>query len=75
MTCESAEFVAWSAFVMAPIIWCLQGPSVSTDQFLFRSSLIAASAVVAAGMRVMALIRPLPNASGNLDAPEKTERT
>lgn len=51
-----AEFCAWSALVMTPIIWWLQGPSVSTDQFVVRTSLVVISGVVAIGLRVRALV-------------------
>lgn len=45
------EFSAWSSLVMTPIIWWLQGPSVSTDQFVVRTALVAVSACVAVGLR------------------------
>ena len=51
-----AEFCAWSALVMTPIIWSLQGPSVSTDQFVVRTSLIVVSALVGVGLRVRAVV-------------------
>jgi hypothetical protein len=52
-----AEFCAWSALVMTPIIWWLQGPSVSTDQFVVRIGLVVISASVAVGLRAWVLIR------------------
>jgi len=52
-----AEFCAWSGFVMTPIIWWLQGPSVSTDQFVVRTGLIVISASVAVGLRGRALFQ------------------
>jgi len=52
-----AEFCAWSALVMTPIIWWLQGPSVSTDQFVVRTALVVISASVAVGLRGRALIQ------------------
>jgi hypothetical protein len=48
------ERASWMALVMCPIIWWLQGPSVSTDQFVVRTSLIVISAAVAAGFRIRA---------------------
>lgn len=51
------EFCAWSALVMTPIIWWLQGPSVSTDQFVVRTGLIVISASIAIGLRTWALIQ------------------
>jgi hypothetical protein len=50
-----AEFCAWSALVMTPIIWWSQGPSVSTDQYVVRTSLLVISAVAAIGLRIRAL--------------------
>jgi len=50
------EFCAWSALVMTPIIWWLQGASVSTDQFVVRTGLVVISAVVGVGLRVRAWI-------------------
>ena len=50
------EFCAWSALVMTPIIWWLQGPSVSTDQFVVRCSLVVISALAGVGLRVRAVV-------------------
>ena len=52
-----AEFCAWSALVMTPIIWWLQGPSVSTDQFVVRTGLVVISAIAAVGLRGWALVQ------------------
>lgn len=52
------EFSAWCALVMTPIIWWLQGPSVSTDQFVVRTGLVILSAVVGIGMRIWAIVSP-----------------
>ncbi|MFO1043547.1 MAG: hypothetical protein U0941_17325 [Planctomycetaceae bacterium] len=52
-----AEFCGWSALVMTPIIWWLQGPSVSTDQYVVRCSLIVISCVVAVSLRIRSVIR------------------
>ena len=71
------EFGAWCAFVMAPIIWWLQGPSVSTDQFVVRTSLVVISFVVGVGMRIWAIVQPyptveMPNTTTSTSSPEKT---
>lgn len=50
-----AEFCAWSALVMTPILWLLQGPSVSMDQFVVRTALVTISALAAVGLRIRAL--------------------
>ena len=52
-----AEFCAWAALVMTPIIWWLQGPSVSTDQFVVRTGLVVISATVAVGLRGWTLLQ------------------
>ena len=52
-----AEFFAWTMLVMTPIIWWLQGPSVSTDQFLVRTSLLLISGMAAIALRIFALWR------------------
>src|SRR5882724_2527381 len=52
-----AEFCGWSALVMTPIIWWLQGPSVSTDQFVMRTALVVISASAAVGLRGRALLQ------------------
>jgi pimeloyl-ACP methyl ester carboxylesterase len=48
------EFCAWAALLMTPIIWWLQGPSVSTDQFVVRTALVAIPAAVGVGLRIRA---------------------
>jgi hypothetical protein len=64
-----AERCAWSALVMTPIIWLVQGPSVSTDQFVVRTALVLISALAGIGLRTLTLIArrravPLPEESG-----------
>lgn len=49
------EFCAWTALVMTPLIWWLQGPSVSSDQFVVRMSMVVLSAIAAVGLRLWAL--------------------
>lgn len=52
-----AEFCCWSALVMTPLIWWLQGPSVSTDQFVVRTALVVISATGGIALRFVALRR------------------
>jgi hypothetical protein len=52
------EFGAWCAVVMTPVIWWLQGPSVSTDQFVVRTGLIVISLLTGVGLRIWAIIQP-----------------
>jgi len=65
-----AEFCAWSALVMTPMIWWLQGHSVSTDQFVVRTSLIVISALVGVGLRIRAWIHRRRGRGG-----DKTDKT
>lgn len=62
-----AEFCAWSALVMTPILWWLQGPSVSTDQFVVRTSLVVISAVAAIALRIRALVARRSTAASSQD--------
>ena len=50
------EFGCWSALVMAPIIYWLQGPSVSHDQFVVRTALVIIAASAGVGLRAQAMI-------------------
>ena len=59
-----AEFCAWSALVMTPIIWWLQGPSVSTDQFVVRTGLVVISACAGVGLRGWAIVQRRRAAKG-----------
>jgi hypothetical protein len=52
-----SEFCAWTALVIAPIIYWLQGESVSHDQFVVRTGLVALSAAGAIGLRGWAWLR------------------
>jgi hypothetical protein len=51
------ELFAWMAFAMTPIIWWLQGPSVSTDQFIVRCALLSGSGCAAVALRAAAVLR------------------
>jgi hypothetical protein len=64
-----AEFCAWSTLVMTPVIWWLQGASVSTDQFVVRTSLVVISALVGIGLRIRAWIVGRREAAGGKPQP------
>jgi len=49
------EFGCWSALIMAPLIYWLQGPSVSNDQFVVRTALVILAAVGGIGLRLRVL--------------------
>src|SRR5665213_2145907 len=59
-----AEFCAWSGLVMTPIIWWLQGASVSTDQFVVRTGLVVISACAGVGLRGWAIVQRRRAAKG-----------
>lgn len=66
------EFCAWAALVLTPILWGLQGPSVSTDQFVVRTALVAIAATAGIGLRIRAWIRRMrssPSEAANESAP------
>jgi hypothetical protein len=52
----SGEQAAWAALIMTPVIWWLQGPSVSWDQFVVRTSVVVLSALLAVGLRTRAVV-------------------
>jgi hypothetical protein len=56
-----AEFCSWSALVMAPIIYWLQGESVSHDQFVVRTALVLLAAAGGIGLRCRAWRRRRPS--------------
>lgn len=45
------EFCCWTTLVLAPFLYWANGPAVSTDQFVVRTSLVAMAAVGVAGFR------------------------
>jgi hypothetical protein len=45
------EFGCWTALVLAPILYYVNGPSVSTDQAVVRTGLIILAAVGAITLR------------------------
>jgi hypothetical protein len=53
------EVWCWMALVMTPLIWWLQGPSVSTDQFVIRTALVTLATAGCLGFRLRAWIRRL----------------
>jgi len=56
-----AEFCSWAALVMTPIIWWLQGPSVSTDQFVVRTALVIIATLSGTTLRCFAFVRRQAN--------------
>jgi hypothetical protein len=52
-----AEFFCWTMVVLAPILTWVNGPSVSTDQFVVRVSVFVLALAGAIGLRVAKMIR------------------
>ncbi len=48
----SIEFGCWVVLVLAPLLRLINGPAVSTDQFVVQVILVVAAAVGAIGLRV-----------------------
>lgn len=51
------EFGCWTILALAPVLYWVNGPAVSPDQFVVRSALIAIAASGALGLRTLALVR------------------
>jgi hypothetical protein len=47
------EFGCWTLLVLAPVLYRLHGPSVSTDQFVVRTGLVLCSALGAVVLRFL----------------------
>ncbi|HQU41810.1 MAG: hypothetical protein B7Z73_05410 [Planctomycetia bacterium 21-64-5] len=49
-----AEFCCWTTLALAPFLYWVNGPAVSTDQFVVRTALVALAAAGAITLRVVA---------------------
>jgi len=52
-----AEFSAWTMVALAPILTWVNGPSVSTDQFVTRTIVFTLALVTAVSLRIGKMIR------------------
>ncbi|MGO8751793.1 MAG: hypothetical protein ACLQNE_38110 [Thermoguttaceae bacterium] len=52
-----AEFSAWTMVALAPFLTWVNGPSVSTDQFVVRTSVFALALVSAVSLRIGKIVR------------------
>lgn len=48
------EFSAWTTLALAPLLYWVNGPSVSTDQLVLRTTLVCSAAVAAISLRIYA---------------------
>ncbi len=51
-----AEFCCWTAVALAPILTWVNGPAVSTDQFVVRTSTFSLALCGAIGLRLRKVI-------------------
>jgi hypothetical protein len=49
-----AEFCCWTTLALAPFLYWVNGPAVSTDQFVVRTALVVPAAGGAVGLRLCA---------------------
>lgn len=49
-----AEFACWTTLTLAPFLYWVNGPAVSTDQFVVRTALVILAACGAVGLRTYA---------------------
>jgi hypothetical protein len=52
-----AEFFCWTMVVLAPILSWVNGPSVSTDQFVVRTTVFVLALGGGVGLRVFKFVR------------------
>lgn len=55
------EFCSWTALALSPFLYWVNGPAVSTDQFVMRTGLVCLAAVTAIGLRVYKTFWPQDN--------------
>jgi hypothetical protein len=51
------EFVCWLAVVLLPVLRWINGPAVTSDQFVIQVALFAVALVCGSGLRFYALVR------------------
>ena len=49
-----AEYCCWATLALAPFLYWVNGPAVSTDQFVVRTALVALTGCGAVGLRLYA---------------------
>jgi hypothetical protein len=47
------EFCCWTVVALAPILRWVNGPAVTTDQFVVQVSLVSVALVAAVGLRIV----------------------
>ncbi|MGO8753244.1 MAG: hypothetical protein ACLQNE_45485 [Thermoguttaceae bacterium] len=52
-----AEFFCWTMVVLAPVLTWVNGPAVSTDQFVVRTAVFALALAGGIGLRTWKIVR------------------
>jgi len=52
-----AELSCWTVVVLAPLLRWINGPAVSTDQFVVRTALVCLALLGAVSLRTLAIVR------------------
>lgn len=52
-----AEFACWTVVVLAPSLWWVNGPAVSTDQFVVRATLTVVAVIGGVSLRIGKWVR------------------
>jgi len=55
------ELGCWTTLALAPLLYAINGPAVSEDQFVVRTALVVLAACGAVGMRTYAWLRRPPS--------------
>jgi hypothetical protein len=68
------EFTCWTGLVLTPLIFWLQGPSVSHDQFVVRLTLFIVVTIGGIGCRVRAIVRRFRSRRKHQESPRPKGR-
>src|SRR5687768_10263214 len=70
------EFGCWTAIVLFPFLYWINGPAVSTDQFVMRTILICVAVIGAIGLRFWNWrSKQRPRADGNGEVAETNAKS
>ena len=52
-----AEFCCWTMVILAPLLTWVNGPAVSTDQFVIRTAVFSLAVIGATSLRMANIVR------------------
>ncbi len=52
-----AELFCWTVVILAPVLTWVNGPAVSTDQFVVRSAVFILAFTAGTGLRIASIVR------------------